>query len=188
MYKGSRITIYTVVAVGTLAVGLASVALMGLLARSTGAFSDGDTAEAVVETTAATPTTAEPATTNATVQTTSTGPASIYISKNAYLGQSVAVLWSNYFDTGSDQDTAIVTAQRDVLASQLGVEVIAIDSNDYSTMTNGTAALAVALDFSSPSDAVSWCISVGRSTRDDCFGVLLIDGATPGSGETRAYP
>lgn len=128
-----------------------------------------------------------PASTPSTMRTSSSttaGPTPA--ERNALLNRSVAIIWSGILDADSTDDLRIVATQQTRLERALDVELLALDGNDFGTLRNGALALAVDLDFGSPQDAVRWCVSVGRSTRDECFGVQLSDDGGP--GDLRVYP
>ncbi|MEM9613136.1 MAG: hypothetical protein AAGA59_09385 [Actinomycetota bacterium] len=95
-------------------------------------------------------------------------------------GRYVAMLWSTIAPDPSDPETvSVVGGQLADLQNRFGASVIAIDSNQFRSLRDGTIAVAFDGGFNSAVDAKLWCRENGFPGTQDCFGVVLSDDFGP---------
>ncbi len=126
-----------------------------------------------------TATTPAPATSTAP-DSTSTSMTILFGSRDALYGRYVAVLWSGFVSNSPPQDAnEPLEAQLANYQAQFGPDVIAIDSDQFRSLRDGTVAVAYDGGFSSARSAKRWCRDNGFPGTQDCFGVVLSDDYTP---------
>ncbi len=114
----------------------------------------------------------------------------LYTGRSELYGRYVAVLWSTVTSVPrSAEDDQLVSGQLVDNRARFGDDVHALDSNDFGSLRNGTAAVVYDGGFTSALDAKRWCRSRGFPGLYDCFGVVLSDDYGPDDrGEfIRAY-
>ena len=122
------------------------------------------------------PTTTASTTTPSTTSSTTTAPlADIYLDPDLIEGRYVAVVWSGLEPADTAATQAIVAEQIRIREANLGVSLEAIDSNDFTSLRDGTVAVAYLgpTPFFSAQDAANWCAARGLNNSFECFGVVL---------------
>ena len=136
---------------------------------------DEDLSTGAIETTT---TTLGPSTTSTTIESTTT-TTSFFAPRSVVYGRYVAVLWSDFVPSGSSAETPELEAELASSQRRFGPNVIAINSNDFGSVRNGTVAVVYDGGFSSAREAKRWCRDNGFSGTQDCFGVVLSDDYAP---------
>lgn len=116
-----------------------------------------------------------------TPTSTPTSTSALFASRDVVYGRYVAIMWSGLVADSESRAASdeVVEAQLGLLQARFGSNVIAIDSNQFGSLRNGTVAVAYDGGFSSARDAKRWCRDNGFPGTQDCFGVVLSDDFTP---------
>ncbi len=129
---------------------------------------------------AETGTTPPPSTGTSTVEPASTATSSVFAARDEVYGRYVAVLWSGFVSSPTPPDgDDVVRDQLATLQGRFGSNVIAIDSNQFRSLRDGTVAVVFDGGFSNAREAKLWCRNNGFPGIHDCFGVVLSDDYTP---------
>ena len=184
------------VAVAAIVAGVAAVWFLGRDASSDGRFSasspsdarsvddrDADRDATTIGTAAdeIEPTEASESSTSTTDEATTTSSSGtstsgLYTERTELYGRYVAVLWSTVTAVpASNDDLEVIRGQLQDNQARFGDDVHAVESDDFVSLRNGTAAVVYDGGFTSALEAKRWCRRSGFPGLYDCFGVVLSD-------------
>ena len=128
-----------------------------------------------------TTTTAElPSSSHTTAEQSSTSSMAPFANKDVVYGRYVAVLWSGFVsNTQSASADPVLPSELAGYQARFGPRVIAVDSNQFRSLRDGTVAVVYDGGFTSARDGKRWCRDSGFPGTQDCFGVVLSDDFTP---------
>ncbi len=118
-------------------------------------------------------------------------PRGPFASPSSVYGRFVAVLWSAVrLDPTNPSSSALVQQQADRFRVRFGSSVVGLNGNDFRSLRDDTVAVAYLGAFASSRAAADWCIQVGLTTNNSCFGVVLSDSYdyTERGDYIRVYP
>lgn len=112
--------------------------------------------------------------------TVGTSPPGLFTERSELYGRYVAVLWSTVTSVPlSNEDREVIRGQLVDSQGRFGDGVFAVDSRDYGSLRDGTAAVIYDGGFRSALEAKRWCRDAGFAGLYDCFGVVLSDDFGP---------
>jgi hypothetical protein len=111
---------------------------------------------------------------------TSPSTTSLFASRDALYGRYVAILWSGVVPTDPAQDAGqFLEDELATYQAQFGAGVVAVDSDQFRSLRDGTVAVAYDGGFASAREAKVWCRANGFPGTQDCYGVVLSDDHSP---------